>query len=55
MHNFLETLIIDDKHLYHRASAVRQLSDHLPAFRDILILAFRRCSEQEVAVAHNDK
>lgn len=51
MHDFLETLIVDDKQLYHSAGEVRQLSAHSPAFRDILILTFRRRSKQEVAAA----
>lgn len=51
MNQCLETLIIDDKHLYHRAGSVRQLSASAPAFRDILVITFRKCSQPQAAVA----
>ncbi|MDX8000001.1 hypothetical protein FE394_12490 [Xenorhabdus sp. Reich] len=47
MENFLETLAINDKQLYHRASSVRQLSPTNAAFRDLLLVTFRQLPEQQ--------
>ncbi|MBD2801239.1 2OG-Fe dioxygenase family protein [Xenorhabdus sp. M] len=46
MENFLETLAINDKQLYHRASGVRQISLTHAAFRDLLLVTFRQLPEQ---------
>ncbi|AYA40938.1 2OG-Fe dioxygenase family protein [Xenorhabdus nematophila] len=46
MENFLETLAINDKRLYHRASNVRQVSPTNAAFRDLLLVTFRQLPEQ---------
>ncbi|WP_241537986.1 2OG-Fe dioxygenase family protein [Xenorhabdus sp. KJ12.1] len=45
MTQFLETLAIDDKQLYHRASNVRQISPTSEAFRDLLLVTFRQSPE----------
>nr|WP_255430587.1 2OG-Fe dioxygenase family protein [Xenorhabdus sp. TS4] len=45
MGHFLETLAIDDKQLYHRASNVRQISPTNAAFRDLLLVTFRHIPE----------
>ncbi|MCC8366165.1 2OG-Fe dioxygenase family protein [Xenorhabdus sp. PB61.4] len=45
MTKFLETLAIDDKQLYHRASNVRQISPTSEAFRDLLLVTFRQFPE----------
>ncbi|WP_338803693.1 2OG-Fe dioxygenase family protein [Xenorhabdus griffiniae] len=42
MEHFLETLAINDKRLYHRASSVRQVSPTNAAFRDLLLVTFRQ-------------
>ncbi|WP_323871378.1 2OG-Fe dioxygenase family protein [Xenorhabdus doucetiae] len=42
MEHFLETLAINDKQLYHRASNVRQISPTNAAFRDLLLVTFRQ-------------
>ncbi|WP_249043116.1 2OG-Fe dioxygenase family protein [Xenorhabdus doucetiae] len=42
MEHFLETLTINDKQLYHRASNVRQISPTNAAFRDLLLVTFRQ-------------
>ncbi len=44
---FLETLIINDKRLYHRASNVRQISPTNMAYRDLLLVTFRQLPEQQ--------
>lgn len=41
MEQFLETIVIDDSVVYHRASDVRQMSSQLPAWRDLLLVGFR--------------
>jgi hypothetical protein len=41
MERFLETIVIDDRGVHHRASDVRPLSDSLPAWRDLLLVGFR--------------
>ncbi|PHM36564.1 2OG-Fe dioxygenase family protein [Xenorhabdus innexi] len=46
MTQFLETLTIDDKQLYHRAGNVRQISPATEAFRDLLLVTFRQFPEQ---------
>ncbi|MBD2816240.1 2OG-Fe dioxygenase family protein [Xenorhabdus sp. Flor] len=46
MQQFLETLTINDKQLYHRASHVRQVSPATAAFRDLLLVTFRQFPEQ---------
>ncbi|WP_340616266.1 2OG-Fe dioxygenase family protein [Xenorhabdus entomophaga] len=45
MGHFLETLAINDKQLYHRASNVRQVSPTNAAFRDLLLVTFRQLPE----------
>ncbi|MEQ1961943.1 2OG-Fe dioxygenase family protein [Xenorhabdus khoisanae] len=45
MEHFLETLAINDKQLYHRASNVRQVSPTNAAFRDLLLVTFRQFPE----------
>ncbi|MDE9538250.1 2OG-Fe dioxygenase family protein [Xenorhabdus bovienii] len=47
MEQFLETLAINDRQLYHRASNVRQISPTITAFRDLLLVTFRQCPEQQ--------
>ncbi|MBI6548796.1 2OG-Fe dioxygenase family protein [Xenorhabdus lircayensis] len=47
MEHFLETLVINDKQLYHRASNVRQVSPTNAAFRDLLLVTFRQLPEQQ--------
>jgi hypothetical protein len=41
MTNFLETLIVHDKELYHYASDVSQLNHESIAFRDMLLVSFQ--------------
>lgn len=38
---FMETLIVDDRRCWHRASALRQKDLRKPAYRDVLIVSFR--------------
>lgn len=38
---FMETLILDDRRCWHRASALRQKDLGKPAWRDVLIVSFR--------------
>ncbi|MFD2642694.1 2OG-Fe dioxygenase family protein [Pseudomonas japonica] len=42
MTGFLETLVIDDRQCWHRASAVRQKALGAPAWRDMLIVSCRK-------------
>ncbi|MHA6195097.1 2OG-Fe dioxygenase family protein [Pseudomonas wadenswilerensis] len=44
---FLETLIINDGKVWHRASSVKQVAQTFPAWRDMLIVSCRR-SEREL-------
>jgi hypothetical protein len=41
MEQFLETIVIDDRRLYHRASDVRPQVDSAPAWRDVLLVSLR--------------
>ncbi|MNJ12133.1 hypothetical protein D3C77_63150 [compost metagenome] len=38
---FLETIVFNDRALYHRASDVRPLADSAPAWRDVLLVGLR--------------
>lgn len=38
---FMETLIVDDRRCWHRASALRQKDLGKPAYRDVLVVSFR--------------
>ncbi|WP_338883254.1 2OG-Fe dioxygenase family protein [Xenorhabdus sp. TH1] len=42
LEHFLETLAINDKRLYHRASGIRQVSHTNTEFRDLLLVTFRQ-------------
>jgi hypothetical protein len=42
MSNFLEAIIVDDNRLYHSATEVKQLDLTEPAFRDLLLVTFKR-------------
>ncbi|WP_340613551.1 2OG-Fe dioxygenase family protein [Xenorhabdus thailandensis] len=42
LEHFLETLAINDKRLYHRASSIRQVSHINTEFRDLLLVTFRQ-------------
>lgn len=41
MEAFLETIVINDRGLYHRASDVRPHADAAPAWRDVLLVSLR--------------
>ncbi|WP_242169319.1 MULTISPECIES: 2OG-Fe dioxygenase family protein [unclassified Pseudomonas] len=41
MEQFLETIVINDRGLYHRAGDVRPQSDSAPAWRDLLLVSLR--------------
>ncbi|PMV25224.1 MULTISPECIES: 2OG-Fe dioxygenase family protein [unclassified Pseudomonas] len=41
MEQFLETIVINDRGLYHRASDVRPRADSEPAWRDVLLVSLR--------------
>ncbi|MCF6766635.1 2OG-Fe dioxygenase family protein [Thiotrichales bacterium 19S3-7] len=41
MHNFLETLFVNDKKIYHSAGEVKQNHLAIPAYRDLLLVTFR--------------
>nr|WP_303313137.1 2OG-Fe dioxygenase family protein [Dickeya fangzhongdai] len=41
MSRFLETLIVNDKKLYHRAGPVRPAATAESAYRDLLLVTFR--------------
>lgn len=49
---FLETLIVDDKNCWHRASPVVQEDLGQPAWRDLLILSFRRQRQESADDGH---
>ena len=48
MERFLETIVINDRGLYHRAGAVRPKVDSTPAWRDMLLVSLRSvpCDEE---------
>ncbi|MDN7139918.1 2OG-Fe dioxygenase family protein [Pseudomonas sp. JQ170] len=41
MGQFLETLVMNDREIYHRGSNVRPLDDTAPAWRDVLLVGLR--------------
>ncbi|MFM9487637.1 2OG-Fe dioxygenase family protein [Pseudomonas monachiensis] len=41
MEQFLETIVINDRRIYHRASDVRPQADSAPAWRDLLLVNLR--------------
>ncbi|WP_426134674.1 2OG-Fe dioxygenase family protein [Pseudomonas sp. PWP3-1b2] len=41
MEQFLETIVINDRRLYHRAGDVRPQVDSAPAWRDVLLVSLR--------------
>jgi hypothetical protein len=41
MEHFLETLVVNDRRLYHRAGDVRPKADSTPAWRDMLLVSLR--------------
>ncbi len=45
MSRFLETLIVDDKTLYHRAGPVCPVAEATSAYRDLLLVTFRPVQE----------
>lgn len=47
MEQFLETIVINDRAYYHRASDVRPLVDTGPAWRDVLLVSLRRVEEAQ--------
>ncbi|WP_207848118.1 MULTISPECIES: 2OG-Fe dioxygenase family protein [unclassified Pseudomonas] len=49
MVQFLETIVIDDSLVYHRAGDVRQVAGQHPAWRDLLLVGFRRLPTNEEA------
>lgn len=48
INKFMETLVVNDRTFWHRASAIRQKNINLPASRDILIVSCRQ-SEAEAS------
>ncbi|VVP88875.1 hypothetical protein PS925_01188 [Pseudomonas fluorescens] len=50
MAQFLETVVIDDRLVYHRAGDVRQVAARQPAWRDLLLVGFRRQATDEKAL-----
>jgi len=42
MNIFLETLVVNDRRLYHKASGVQQLDPGVVAFRDLLLVTFTK-------------
>lgn len=47
MELFLETIVINDRRFYHRASDVRPRVDSAPAWRDLLLVSLRRLPSDE--------
>lgn len=50
MEQFLETIVINDRGLYHRAGAVRAQADSAPAWRDVLLVSLRGVTADDVRV-----
>jgi len=51
MAHFLETIVINDRGLYHRAAEVRQQTQSAPAWRDVLLVSLRRQSVDDEAAS----
>lgn len=47
MERFLETIVINDHELYHRAGEVRQRVDSTPAWRDVLLVSLHGVGTDE--------
>jgi len=47
MERFLETIVVHDSVAYHQAGDVRQVSGAVPAWRDVLVVGFRRVPDVE--------
>ncbi|MGC5701706.1 2OG-Fe dioxygenase family protein [Pseudomonas sp. NFXW11] len=52
MERFLETIVLDDNVLYHRAGDVQQMARQQPAWRDLLLVGFRRLANDAEETAH---
>ncbi|PKH13013.1 2OG-Fe dioxygenase family protein [Pseudomonas fluorescens] len=50
MTRFLETIVIDDRGLYHRAGDVRPKVESTPAWRDILLVSLRSVPDDQAAL-----
>lgn len=46
MEAFMETFVVNDTACWHRASAVKQKNRKLPAWRDMLVVSFRRLTSE---------
>ncbi|MGZ0714884.1 2OG-Fe dioxygenase family protein [Pseudomonas palleroniana] len=47
MEQFLETIVVNDRELYHRAGDVRPQEDSAPAWRDLLVVSLRSVPADE--------